>query len=201
MTVCKDVLDGSGGDIAEAYTTMSLGFPPTKPKSAMTETPKASLSVPKIRSKKRMAPAKEVEGPESMQVDAAETAESLLLDHYDQNGLPPGSISSGKALSHMAEAVQISPGKSRRTSQRSDSALSSKSVRFSLSEGLTNGFTSTPAIDQEFHTEDSDDDSDDSSSDATSSSGSSDSSSDEDSSSSEESKDDAEVSDTSSSGQ
>jgi hypothetical protein len=201
ITVCMDVLDGSGGDIGEAYTTMSLGFQPAKPKSAITESTKASLSVRKTRSKKRNAPAEEVEASDSMQVEAAETADSLLLDYYDQNGLPLGSISSGKALSHMAEAVQNSPGKSRPTSQRSNSALSSKSVRFSLDEGLTNGFTSTLAIDRESHVDDSDEDSGDSSSDATSSGNSSSgsSSSDEDSSSSE-SKEDAEVSDTSTSG-
>lgn len=201
LKVCIYVLDGSGGDIGDAYTTMSLGFQPAKSRSAITETSKASLSVPKSRSKERKAPAEEVEAPDSMLVEAAMTGDSLLLNYYDQNGLPLGSISSGKALSHMAEAVQSSPGKSRPTSQRYNSAFSSKSVRFSLDEGLTNGFTSIPAIDRESSVDDSEEESEDSSSDATSSSGSSDSSSsDEDSSSSGESKEDAEISGTSSSG-
>lgn len=197
LAVCKYVLNGSRGDVGEAYSTMSLGFQPVKPTSAITETSKASLSVPKTRSKKRRASVEGLEAPDNMQVKAAETADSLLLEHYDQNGLPPGSISLGKALSHMAEVIQGSPGRSRPTPRRSDSAFSPKSVRFSLDEGLTNGVTSTLAI-GESQAEDSEEETEDSSSDVTSSSGSS--SSDEESSSSDESKEDAEVSDTSSSG-
>jgi hypothetical protein len=224
VAVCKYVLNGSGGDVGEAYGTMLLGFQPAKPASAITERPEASLSVSKIPSKKRKATAVEAEAPDSMQVEAAETADSLLLEHYDQNGLPPGLISSGKALSLMAKAVQSAAGR-RPNSGRSNSTFSNKSVRFSLREGLANEFTLTPAIDRDSLTDDSEEDSD-SSSDATSSSGTSSSdedsssnnetkrdgqvldamsssgtsSSDEDSSSSDESKEDAEISDTSSSG-
>ena len=205
LAVCKYVLNGSGGDVGEAYGTMSLGFPPAKPASAITESSKANLSVPRTRFKKSKAPAQEVEAPQnepeatdSLQVEAAETAESILLEHYDRNGLPRGSISLGKALIHMAEAVHSSPGRSQPISRRLNSASSNKSVRFSLDEGLTNGFASTPAIDRESLPDDSEEESEDSSSDVTSSSGSS--SSDEDSSSSDESKEDDQVSDTSSSG-
>ena len=203
LAVCKYVLNGSGGDVAEAYGTMSLGFQPSKPASAITETSQASLSALKPHSKKRKAPVEEVEAPESIQVDAAETADSLLLEHYDHNGLPPGSISSGKALSIMAEAVQSSPVR-RSTPRRSESAVGHKNVKFSLDSWLTNVFTSTPAIDRESLASDSKEESDDFSSHATSSSGTSSSgtsSSDEDSSSSDENvREDAEVSDTSSSG-
>ncbi|KAG0652943.1 hypothetical protein D0Z07_0132 [Hyphodiscus hymeniophilus] len=196
LAVCKYILNGSGGDIGEAYGTMLLGFQPVKSASAITETSKASSLVPTTRSRKRKA-TDEAEASDSMEIEAANTEDSLLLEHYDQNGLPPGSISSGKALSIMAEAVQSSPGQ-RPNSRGSNSGSSSKNVRFLLGSGLMKGFTSTPAIDRESLADDTENESDGSSSDVTSSSGTS--SSEEDSSSGDEKPDDvAESSDTSSS--
>jgi hypothetical protein len=198
IAVCRYVLEGSGGNLGKAHDTMSLGFQPVKPASAITETSKATPSVPKTRSKKRKAEepaAPAEEDPDSMQVEAAETADSLLLEHYDRNGLPPGSISSGKALSIMAEAIQNSPGRSRPTSGRPNSALSNKKLRF-LDEGLANGFTSTPAIDRQSLTDDSEDESGDSESDSSSVS---DEGSSEEDSSSDEGEENAKDSDNSSS--
>lgn len=191
MIVCRDVLDGSRNIIKEAYITMCGGFEPTMPISAFTKSSAATVTVAKSRSKKRKAPLEDIDS-DSIEVETAQGDESLLA-HYDQNGLPPGSISTGKALSDMAKALRTSPGKARPTSQRSNSVVSNKSVRFSLDEHMANGLTSTPAIDQHSQVDDSVEDSEESSSDAESgsSSGSSDNSSEEESSSDESSSDDS----------
>jgi hypothetical protein len=183
LAVCKYVLVGSEGDMGEAYEALNRGFVPVKPKSAITEISQdANLSVPKTRSRKRKALQEEPEALDSMQVEANETQDSLI-DYYDRNGLPEGSITSGKALLFMAEAAKSSPLRSRPESRRSASVISNKSVRFAVDESLSNGLTSTPFIDKETPDEESsEEESDDTSSDeeATSSSDSSSDSSDED---------------------
>jgi hypothetical protein len=183
LAVCKYVLVGSEGDMGEAYEALTRGFVPVKSKSAITEISQdANLSVPKTRSRKRKALQEEPEAFDSMQVEANETQDSLI-DYYDRNGLPEGSISSGKVLSFMAEAAKSSPLRSRPESRRSASVISNKSVRFATDESLSKGLTSTPFIDKETQDEESSEEgSDDTSSDeeATSSSDSSSDSSDED---------------------
>jgi hypothetical protein len=183
LAVCKYVLAGSEGDMGEAYEALTRGFVPVKPKSVITEIPQdANLSVPKTRSRKRKALQEEPEALDSMQLEANETQDSLI-DYYDRNGLPEGSITSGKALSFMAEAAKSSPFRSRPESRRSASVISNKSVRFAVDDSLSHGHTSTPFLDKETQDEESSEEvSDDSSSDeeATSSSDSSSDSSDED---------------------
>ena len=150
IAVCKHVLNGTHGDEGEAYEALTRGFRPIKPKSAITETTEdqTGLTVPKTRSR-RTAAGKKSEDIDSMQVEANETQDSLL-DYYDRNGLPEGSITSGRALAVMADAVMNSPSPNLRPNSRgSISGTSNKSVRFAIEEDLSNGLTSTPYVDHE----------------------------------------------------
>ncbi|KAE9375522.1 hypothetical protein N431DRAFT_454155 [Stipitochalara longipes BDJ] len=186
LAVCKYVFNGSE-DIGEAYEAMARGFMPEKPKSAVTEISQGvnedKLSMPRIRSKAKTPSVHEPEILDSMQVEPDENA---LIDYYDQNGLPLGSIKSGKALSVMAEALKGSPVRPPTESRRPASVTSNKDVRFALDASFSEGLTSTPFIDKEFQVEEeeSEEDSDDESSesneeDTSSSEDSSDSSDDE----------------------
>ncbi|KAN0112873.1 hypothetical protein V8E51_005824 [Hyaloscypha variabilis] len=187
LAVCKYVFNGSE-DIGEAYEAMARGFIPEKPKSVITEISQGvnenKLSVLKTRSKSKTPSVHEPEIVDSMQVEPAENA---LIDYYDQNGLPPGSNRSGKALSVMAEALKSSSIRPLAEPRRSASVTSNKSVRFALDPNFSKGLTSTPFIDKESQVEEeeeSEEDSDDESSesneeDASSSEDSSDSSDEE----------------------
>jgi hypothetical protein len=181
LAMCKYVFNGSE-DIGEAYEAMARGFVPEKPKSAVTEISQGvnqgDLTVPKTRSMAKTRSTHESETLASMQV---EPEGNTLLDYYDQNGLPPGSIKSGKALSVMAAVLKSSPARPRSESRRSASVTSNKSVRFALDENFSKGLTSTPYTDKESQVEEeeSEEESDDGSSE----------SDDEDSSSSEDSSD------------
>jgi hypothetical protein len=121
IAVCKYVLSGSDGDLGEAYEAMARGFLPVKSKSSITELSQDNLPVEKKRSKKRKAVAEEPEDHDSMQVEMDDSIDPIV-EHYDQNGLPRGSITSGKALSHMAEvmteALKSSPVQAPLTSKR-----------------------------------------------------------------------------------
>lgn len=184
IAVCKHVLGASHGDLSEAYDAMARGFKPSKSKTAITGAAKENLSVPKTRTKKPEIAEEELENQDDEDVELEENTDPLL-DYYDQNGLPQGSISSGTALLHMAEVLKTSSG---RTSGMSNGRVTSnKSVRFA-DEALPEMLTSTPAIDLKSQTDDSEDQSDE----ETSSSGSS--------SSSDNETGDAEVSESSSSG-
>ncbi|RDW81949.1 hypothetical protein BP6252_03061 [Coleophoma cylindrospora] len=55
-----------------------------------------------------------------------------LLDFYDQNGLPKGSISSGTALSHMAAVIAKKSPRSKGSSPDRPTPFSNKSVRFDI---------------------------------------------------------------------
>jgi hypothetical protein len=166
LAVCKYVFNGSE-DIGEAYEAMARGFVPEKPKSAVTEISQGvnqgDLTVPKTRSMAKTLSMHESENLASMQV---EPEENTLLDYYDQNGLPPGFIKSGKALSVMAAVLKSSPTRPRSESRRSASVTSNKGVRFALDENSSKGLTSTLFIDKESQVEEeeSEEESDDGSS-------------------------------------
>ncbi|KUJ18058.1 uncharacterized protein LY89DRAFT_732751 [Mollisia scopiformis] len=189
MAVCKYVLNGTNGDMGEAYEAMARGFRPVKSKSSFTESLEETpdLHVPKTRSKSKVAPATESSSQQIRESEHDEPPNSLIR-HYDLGGLLPGSIKSGKALSFMAEALHSTPPRPRSGLRRSASIASNKSVRFTMDEGLSNGLTSIPCIDKQSQaiesSEESDSDSDDSSEeDATSSEDSSSDSEDSDESS------------------
>jgi hypothetical protein len=184
IAVCKRVLSRSNGDLDVAYEAMARGFNPAIPKGAITEASQESLSIPKSRSAKPKIAAEEPRDLNTIEMEL-DGSMNPLLEYYDQNGLPKGSIKSGKALSHMAEVVKSSTA---RTRGRSNGRLTSgKSVKFA-EQNLSNGLTSTPTIDLESQIHDSKDENND----ETSSSG--------DSSSSESELDNAEESESSSSG-
>lgn len=144
IAVCKYILDGTEGDLDEAYEAMTIGFTPTLYKGALTKPSQERLEVPKTRSSKRKAAIEGHEEQDSMQVEMDDSI-NPIFDHYDQNGLPPGSISSGKALSIMAEAMKSSSSRPSPNSKRS--GTNSKSVKFTREAEISNGLTSTPFID------------------------------------------------------
>ncbi|KAI9055804.1 hypothetical protein LZ554_000744 [Drepanopeziza brunnea f. sp. 'monogermtubi'] len=189
IALCKSILSAVGGDMGDAYEVLTRGSRPTKSKSEITETAEShnKLSVEKTRSRRR--PKLKHKSPvldatrdsDSMQDDAEEILDPLV-QQYDKQGFPPGSISSGKALAFMAEVARSSPDPHPKSS---DAALvkQSKRIKFTDDEDLSTGLTSTPFIDketQEVELSDDDNDSDDSSDDSSSSSDSSDLYSDDD---------------------
>ncbi|TGO85095.1 hypothetical protein BPOR_0432g00050 [Botrytis porri] len=227
MSVVNFVLKGSDGDISHAYEALVRGYVPAKPKSSILQLYPNRPKSPKVSSKAQVSKGSEAEitskqnGPAStnnMDLDDEESGseeeeEDALLQHYDQHGLPPGSITSGKALSYMAEAMESAPdSKPKHTKfETGPTTISTSNGSTSAGRNLSNGLTSTPAIDlrpnddeisidsdnssessSEADSSSSSDDSDDSSSGddsseaADSSSSSSDSDSDSDSSSDDE---------------
>jgi hypothetical protein len=185
LGVCKHVLKGTGNDMGQAYEAMLHGFKPVQSKSAVTQIQQdhGVLSMSKARTEVQIE--EEPEVLNSMLVEP-DTSSDPFVSFYDQNGLPPGSIASGKALSFMADAVKYSPLGHRSEASRSP-AISNKSVRFSLGEGLPKDPASTPQFDKNLtqevtDEEDSDGSSEESSEDSSEESSSEESSSDDDSS-------------------
>jgi len=156
VAVCKHVLNGSNGDLSQAYDALVYGFKPVKSKSVTTETIEDDTVVSKKR-KKSQEPAIEEPGhPDSMDVDNEEEneggqdSENSIIGFFDQNGLPPGSITSGKALSFMAEKL----GNSSTNLTNSGSVKSNKKILFEVDEKLAIGLTSTPLIDRDSQSQD-----------------------------------------------
>lgn len=183
FNVCKNVLSASNGDLAKAYDSMTQGFQPAKTKSAITEAAQENLMIPKTRSKKPKAAVSE---PENLDDELEELDESIdpLLEYYDQNGLPPGSITSGTALSHMADVLKST---GRAVESPKGRVASNKIVHFA-DDSPTNGLTSTPLPENGPQVDDSEEESEE------------DTSSGDDTSSSDEESDNADISEASSSG-
>lgn len=164
LAVCKYILSGTRGDVGEAYDALTRGFPPVKPKRAVTEISQEhdDLSIPNSQ-QSNASSGDESEDENSMEVDA-DDSQDRLFEYYDQNGLPPGSITTGKALSFMAEVEKSSPNQRRQDSRRIVSVTSKKSIKFTADEDLSKGLTSTPFIDLEsLEEDDSEEESEDSS--------------------------------------
>ncbi|KAF5875066.1 putative clumping factor b protein [Botrytis fragariae] len=204
MSVVNFVLKGSDGDISHAYEALVRGYVPAKPKSSILQSSSNHPKSPKVSSKARVSKRSEA-GITSKQNDPAPTnkmdlddeesgseeeEEDALLQHYDQHGLPPGSITSGKALSYMAEAMEGAPdSKPKHTKFDTGSAAVSTGNGITFAgRDLSSGLTSTPAIDIKSNDDEISIDSD----------GSSDSSSEADSSSSSDDSDDSSSGDDSS---
>lgn len=210
ISVIKYVLEGSDGDIPQAYEALARGYVPAKSKSSIlqvsSKNPKSSNSKSKESSTKGQSSESSKSGavpkqngsalPSEMDLDDEESGseeeeEDALLQHYDQHGLPPGSITSGKALSFMGEAMDNSSNAKPKLTKFE--TVSPRNDNPSITGGgLSNGLTSTPAIDLKSNDDEislDSDDSSDSSSEAESSSA--DSSSDSDDSSSEDDSDEA----------
>ena len=147
IAVCKYILDGTNGDFGEAYEAMTIGFKPVLYKVALTETSEERLELSKTRSKKQKAVVEVPDKQEgNMQVEVDDSVDPWF-EHYDRNGLPPGSIASGKALSVMAEVINSSPSRPRPTSRGSDTG--GKSTKFSEDGVFPKGLISTPFVDRE----------------------------------------------------
>ncbi|KAK6597868.1 hypothetical protein H4I96_08820 [Botrytis cinerea] len=214
MSVVNFVLKGSDGDISHAYEALVRGYVPAKPKSSILQSSSSHSKLPKASSKAQTSKRSEAgiaskqNGPAStnkMDLDDEESSseeeeEDALLQHYDQHGLPPGSITSGKALSYMAEAMEGAPdSKPRHTKfETSPTAVSTSNVTTFAGRDLKSGLSSKPAIDLKSNDDEisiDSDDSSDSSSEADSSSSSDDS---DDSSSGDDSSEAADASSSSS---
>ncbi|KAM0135121.1 hypothetical protein ACHAP3_005212 [Botrytis cinerea] len=214
MSVVNFVLKGSDGDISHAYEALVRGYVPAKPKSSILQSSSSHSKLPKASSKAQTSKRSEA-GIASKQNEPASTnkmdldneessseeeEEDALLQHYDQHGLPPGSITSGKALSYMAEAMEGAPdSKPRHTKfETSPTAVSTSNVTTFADRDLKSGLSSKPAIDLKSNDDEisiDSDDSSDSSSEADSSSSSDDS---DDSSSGDDSSEAADASSSSS---
>ncbi|RYP79376.1 hypothetical protein DL770_006692 [Monosporascus sp. CRB-9-2] len=125
--ICESVLTASNGDIKAAYATLSDGFPPqmsdattlarfrsgaTKQKppphkstaadttAANTTAANAANATALAFANKKLFDSKDNDG--NLQEDDEAEEVSAFVREFDHRGLPPGSISSGKGLSHMA---------------------------------------------------------------------------------------------------
>ncbi|KAK6602760.1 hypothetical protein H4I95_06697 [Botrytis cinerea] len=179
MSVVNFVLKGSDGDISHAYEALVRGYVPAKPKSSILQSSSSHSKLPKASSKAQTSKRSEAgiaskqNGPAStnkMDLDDEESSseeeeEDALLQHYDQHGLPPGSITSGKALSYMAEAMEGAPdSKPRHTKfETSPTAVSTSNVTTFAGRDLKSGLSSKPAIDLKSNDDEISIDSDDSS--------------------------------------
>ena len=139
ITICKNVLDASNGNLNDAYDAMARGFRPAKPKTAIAGPMRRGITVRKTRSKVNNLSSTESETLDDQDLALDETT-SPLLGYYDQNGLPKGSIASGTALSHMTEVFKTST--QREGSTTKGRVASNKSVRFA-EDSLADEFTST----------------------------------------------------------
>ncbi|RYP09599.1 hypothetical protein DL764_001203 [Monosporascus ibericus] len=118
-TICESVLTASDGDIKDAYAMLSDGFPPQM--SDTTTLARLRSGAPKQKPPPHKSTAADAAGANatalafatnklfhrndddgnSQEDDEPEEVSAFVRD-FDQRGLPPGSISSGKGLSHMA---------------------------------------------------------------------------------------------------
>ncbi|THV55289.1 hypothetical protein BGAL_0010g00070 [Botrytis galanthina] len=164
ISVVNFVLKGSDGDISHAYEALVRGYVPAKPKSSILQLSPNKPKSPKVSSKAQVSKGSEAgttskqNGPAStnkMDLDDEESGseedeeEDALLQHYDQHGLPPGSITSGKALSYMAEAMEGAPdSKPKHTKfETGPAAISTSNGSTLAGRDLSSELTSTPAID------------------------------------------------------
>ncbi|CAD6440333.1 a9183607-2d8d-453d-ae66-0c1c654ffbad [Sclerotinia trifoliorum] len=221
IAVVKFVLEGSDGDISQAFEALARGYVPAQSKNSILQMSSSHSKSSRPSSKERVSKggktgiASKQSYPASanaMDLDdeesGSEDEEDALLSHYDQHGLPPGSIKSGKALSYMAEAMDGSPNvksklikfetdsnskttstsNGKRTISNNKTVSDSEKGTKSVKGGLRSGLTSTPAIDLKSNDDEITIDSDDSSnSSSEAESSGSDSSSSDDSTSADDS--------------
>ena len=107
ITICKNVLDASNGNLNDAYDAMARGFRPAKPKSAIAEPMRRRITVHKTRSKMNNLSSTESETLDDQDLALDETT-SPLLGYYDQNGLPKGSTTKGRVASN--KSVRFAEG-------------------------------------------------------------------------------------------
>ncbi|APA07561.1 hypothetical protein SS1G_00933 [Sclerotinia sclerotiorum 1980 UF-70] len=233
IAVVKFVLEGSDEDISQAFEALARGYVPAQSKNSILQMSSSHSKSPQSSSKERVSKsgktgiASKQSYPASanaMDLDdeesGSEEEEDALLSHYDQHGLPPGSIKSGKALSYMAEAMDGShnvkskltkfetgsnskttyTSNGRRTIPNNKTVSDIEKGAKSVKGGLSSGLTSTPAIDLKSNDDEITIDSDDSShSSSEAESSSSDSSSSDDSTSADDSSEAVDASSSSSS--
>ncbi|KAI9735429.1 MAG: hypothetical protein M1818_006435 [Claussenomyces sp. TS43310] len=217
--VCKSVFRGVNDDVGRAWDVLSVGFESARSRHLVTSTvdegnvPRRQTRSESKKRRKRNGEASEenarllMDREEGRQVLSV-AAEDSLLDFYDGHGLPAGSIGTGNALSHMADALKSTVGKeSTGTRQppvhpsRSASVNSSKSVRFAAEkkkkkkhgiDAVSPGTDDDEINDEDFAASESSDGSDDGTSDdGTATTSSSESSNSPDSGSSSNESDDS----------
>ncbi|QSZ33233.1 hypothetical protein DSL72_002821 [Monilinia vaccinii-corymbosi] len=211
IAVVKYVLEGSDGDVSHAYEALARGYVAARPKSFILQVSSSDSKLPQPSSKSQISTNSEAETTSKhtdptpvMGLDDEESGsegeeEDILLQHYDQHGLPSGSINSGKALSFMAEAMGDSANPKSKLTKFATSSTRNNGTNVTKGD-LSSGFTSTAAINLKLNDDEinvNSDSSSDSSSEAESSSGDDSSSDNSGDSSSEE--DSSEAADASSS--
>jgi hypothetical protein len=168
LGLCKHVLQGAEGDLGMSWVALSEAFKPAMSKRHFTKSMKANMEAPvsmqpsmptenlkqaisqihllspatQPRSRKRSAAAMQSEENDSPEPQPSE------FSRFDHQGLPAGSIQSGRALSFMADVVKGSSARGRTGSLELASANPRKII-FDASEEIFSGLTSTPLIDKE----------------------------------------------------
>ncbi|KAG9243164.1 hypothetical protein BJ878DRAFT_568696 [Calycina marina] len=114
VRLAEFILNGSHGDMARAFDALVLQYDPVLSMGAMLR----SLSPGTAQSRKRKrtpdAELKQLVAQDNPDIDEdgsgkEEESANPLINFYDQNGLPPGSITSGTALSAMADIYENCP--------------------------------------------------------------------------------------------
>ncbi|KAI8630059.1 hypothetical protein F5Y19DRAFT_70147 [Xylariaceae sp. FL1651] len=175
VDICEKVLAASKGNLKTTYKVLAEGFGPQLSQEAVmvwnrgSSSGSANLRVPALV---KLAPPRTLNGPSNRTLRSSKPAtpeesdneesnehDATLLRKFDRSGFPPGTITSGKGLAHMAmiSASFDSSGKSSGASQATATTLK---------------IPPTKAAEEE---DDDDDDDDDTSSSGTSSASTSDS--------------------------
>jgi hypothetical protein len=137
ISVCENVLVGCDKDLGKAWETLSQAFKPYILRKAMNRSPQDqetlrptnAQSKTKTSSKNKKLSILEHDKALDTNEDPPLGQDNSLLQYYDQHGLPEGSISTGKALSHMAKIVSSSnAGQSERPSVRNSRSRISTST-------------------------------------------------------------------------
>ncbi|KAI6249620.1 hypothetical protein HI914_01354 [Erysiphe necator] len=112
LAVCKYVLTGTNGDIAEAWEAMSIGFPACRSRSEITRlnSEKVSFQKDKINLKNTVA----IYNPNNQNASFSNSEKDMviskrknhILEYIDQDNQPSGSLINGNSLSCMAMVAQ-----------------------------------------------------------------------------------------------
>ena len=171
ISVCENVLVSCDKDLNKAWGTLSQAFKPSIPRKAMNKSPQdqetlrpantrfGTQTSSKIKKLSTFEHGKALDTNEDLPLDQ----NNSLLQYYDQHGLPEGSISTGKALSHMAKIVSSSNvGQPDRPSVRnSRNRISTSTTRGNRSVRFAEGNSGTKTSDMSAQDDSNDSDDED----------------------------------------
>ncbi|RKF59473.1 putative clumping factor b protein [Erysiphe neolycopersici] len=141
LDVCKYVLTGTNGDLAEAWEAMSIGFPACKSLNMVKYLNTKKIGKPRDK-QSVLENAVALYNSENIDILRSNPNNGMIksstgdniLEQFDKGGLPSGSIAFGEALSCMAKVAHRFKGLSR--NHRSESNPSSHAKQFSSKDKL-----------------------------------------------------------------